>query len=59
MVTDQQHRRTAVRDPARFADQARVTTPHGAVWRTCTGCDALAPLPPEIDRCDQCREVNP
>jgi hypothetical protein len=28
------------------------------VWRTCTGCGQLAPLPPEIDRCSACEPLN-
>ncbi len=26
-----------------------------AEWRTCAGCDTLAPLTPDTDRCDACR----
>jgi hypothetical protein len=35
-------------------DAARVTTSPSAVWRICTGCGWLAPLPPEVDRCERC-----
>jgi hypothetical protein len=37
------------------ADAARVTTrDNAAVWRTCTTCGHLAPLPPTVDRCAAC-----
>jgi hypothetical protein len=39
----------------KVVDAARVSVKHDAVWRTCTGCEQLAPLPPEVDRCDTCQ----
>jgi hypothetical protein len=36
------------------ADAARVTTRDNAVWRTCTTCGQLAPLPPTVNRCARC-----
>jgi hypothetical protein len=38
----------------KVVDTARVTTRESAVWRTCSGCGLLAPLPPGIDRCPVC-----
>ena len=38
----------------KVVDAARVTTPTNTVWRTCTGCDRLRPLPDGVDRCDDC-----
>ncbi|WP_432831167.1 hypothetical protein [Dactylosporangium sp. CA-092794] len=35
------------------SDQVRAAG--GAVWRTCTTCQAPAPLPPDVERCDACR----
>lgn len=39
----------------RLRDTVRVTSPESAVWRVCAGCGLLAPLPPELDRCDDCQ----
>jgi hypothetical protein len=36
---------------------ARVTVTQSAVWRTCSRCGQLAPLPPEIDRCPACEPL--
>ncbi len=41
----------------KVVDAARVSVKHDAVWRTCIGCDQLAPLPPEEDRCDTCQRA--
>ena len=38
----------------KVVDAARVTVKHNAVWRTCTGCGQLAPLPPQVDHCAAC-----
>jgi hypothetical protein len=37
------------------SNAARITSKDGAVWRTCTGCGALAALPPDIDLCAGCQ----
>jgi hypothetical protein len=58
MVTEPQTTRTATRSRVRFATVVRVTSRHGAVWRECAGCGLLAPLAPEVDRCDGCAEVD-
>jgi hypothetical protein len=59
MVTEPQTTaRGAARSRVRFATVVRVTSRHGAVWRACAGCGVLAPLAPEVDRCDGCAEVN-
>ncbi|GIH12474.1 hypothetical protein [Rugosimonospora africana] len=36
------------------SELARVTTRDGAVWRACVCCGLLAPLAPDVDRCDGC-----
>lgn len=41
------------------SEVARVTTRDGAVWRACTGCGVLAPLAPEMNRCEQCTNPTP
>lgn len=35
--------------------RVRITTKHRAVWRTCAGCTALAPLAPDQTRCPECQ----
>jgi hypothetical protein len=40
------------------SNAVRVTTRDGAIWRTCTGCDALIATAGEVDRCDTCRAVE-
>jgi hypothetical protein len=56
MVTDHQGTATALapREWVSFADVVRVSSPHGAIWRPCIGCDVLAPLAPDAVRCDEC-----
>ncbi|MER7006666.1 hypothetical protein ABT297_26990 [Dactylosporangium sp. NPDC000555] len=39
----------------KLVDAARLTSPDGAVWRTCSACQTLTPLPPAVQRCDACR----
>jgi hypothetical protein len=41
------------------AEAARITTPDGAVWRTCKTCGHLAALPPEVEHCEGCAPVRP
>lgn len=41
-----------------IAASVRVTTRSSAVWRDCAGCGALAPLPPDEDRCRPCRQPH-
>ncbi|MEU4693178.1 hypothetical protein [Actinoplanes sp. NPDC023714] len=38
----------------KVVDAARVTTRDNTVWRTCTGCSRLKPLPDGVDRCEDC-----
>ncbi|WP_229076057.1 hypothetical protein [Actinoplanes sp. DH11] len=43
----------------KVSDAARVTTKDNTVWRTCTGCSRLKPLPDQADRCDSCATEKP
>ena len=43
----------------KVVDAARVTAPSNTVWRTCTGCDQLAPLPADVDLCQLCIRPKP
>lgn len=37
-----------------FAASVRITSRQSAIWRTCAECGALAPLPPDENRCPDC-----
>jgi hypothetical protein len=39
----------------KLVDTAHVSSPDGTVWRTCSACQILAPLPPAVECCDACR----
>ncbi|GIE92308.1 hypothetical protein [Actinoplanes regularis] len=43
----------------KVVDAARVTTRDNTVWRTCTGCSLLKPLPDDVDRCGVCDSSRP
>ncbi|GAA0473666.1 hypothetical protein Ade02nite_73990 [Paractinoplanes deccanensis] len=38
----------------KVVDAARVTTRDDTVWRTCTECAHLRPIPDGVERCDAC-----
>ncbi|MBB2945338.1 hypothetical protein FB565_005071 [Actinoplanes lutulentus] len=38
----------------KVVDAARVTTRDNTVWRTCTECGQLRPIPDGVERCDAC-----
>lgn len=40
---------------ASLASCVRLTAKQSAVWRTCAGCTALAPLAPDQTHCPKCR----
>jgi len=42
----------------RLVNAARVTSNDGSVWRRCAGCDVLAALPAEVERCRACTPVD-
>ncbi len=42
----------------KLTDTVRITTAEDHVWRTCTRCELLAPLPADIEHCEHCQRID-